>query len=217
LKDLFYTILIKSFEHLELAFLALFIAMIIAIPLGIILAKSNLKCLSSATIRGFSVIQTIPGLALIALIIVFLTCIRPIFPLPTTGFLPAIIILVLYAISPLLSNTYTGIKQVPNTMIEVAQAMGMKSKQVLFWVEIPLSLPVILAGIKLALVWTIGMVTLTSLVGSGGLGDLIIQGLRTMQISLVLAGTVPAAIMAILFDMLFDRLGKWLVPYQSLM
>ncbi|KKK67915.1 hypothetical protein LCGC14_2949290, partial [marine sediment metagenome] len=99
------------------------------------------------------------------------------------------------------------------TMIDVAKGMGMTSKQILFSIELPLALTVILTGIRISLVWTIGMATLTSLVGSGGLGDLIMQGLRSMQIDLIIAGTVPAAILAIFFDWLFSLLGKWLT-YQ---
>jgi osmoprotectant transport system permease protein len=111
-----------------------------------------------------------------------------------------------------LSNTYAGIKQVSFNMTNVARAMGMTPFQVLFYVEIPLSLPVLINGIRIAIVSTIGMVTLTSLVGSGGLGELIVQGLRTMQLDLVLMGTIPAAILAILFDVILSRIGAWLLP-----
>ena len=97
----------------------------------------------------------------------------------------------------------------------VAGAMGMTPMQVLFYVEIPLSLPILINGVRIALVTTIGMVTLTSLVGAGGLGDLIIQGLRTMQMKQVLAGTLPAAFLAILFDTILTKAGNYFVPQQS--
>ncbi len=202
----------KTLEHLELTFISLFFALLIALPLGIYLARSKSPRFAAIVMRLVALIQTIPGLALLALLVVLLALVRPVVHLPTTGVLPAIIVLVLYALLPILSNTYTGIKQVNPTMVEVAWAMGMKSRQVLFWVEIPLSLPVLMNGIRIALVWTIGMVTLTSLVGSGGLGDLIVQGLRTMQLDLVLAGTIPAALLAIIFDWILEKTGKWILP-----
>ena len=95
-------------------------------------------------------------------------------------------------------------------MVEVATGLGMTPKQVLFWVEVPTAIPTILAGVRISAVWTIGMATLTSLVGSGGLGDLIMQGLRSMRPGLVMAGTLPALGLALLFELGFSRLEKWL-------
>lgn len=201
----------KSIEHIELTFIALFFAMIISIPMGIFLSRSKGK-LSLLFIRLIAMIQTIPGLALIALVVVMLAAIRQVIPVPTTGTFPAIIILSLYALLPILSNTYVGIQQVSVNVKKVAMAMGMTPTQVLIYVELPLSLPVLINGVRIALVSIIGMVTLTSLVGSGGLGDLIIQGLRTMQVSLVLQGTIPAAIFAIIFDVILSRVGNCFVP-----
>lgn len=212
MNHLLQSILIKSWEHLEISFIALFASMLIAIPSGILLAKCRIKWLATCLLRFSAILQTVPGLALLALIIVFITFLKPVVNLPTTGIFPAIIVLILYALLPLLSNTYTGIKQVSPSMIEVSKAMGMKPFQMMLLVELPLSIPVILAGVRLALVWIVGMVTLTSLIGSGGLGDLILQGLRTMQIGLVLAGTLPTALMAVVFDWIFARLGNWLAP-----
>ncbi len=200
-------ILEKSLEHIELTFISLFIAMLIAIPLGIFLGRSKRK-FSSYILRIVAIIQTIPGLALLALIVVLLVALREIFPLPITGVFPAVIVLVLYALLPILSNTYTGILQVSKNVKNVANAMGMTKRQILFYVEIPLSLPVLINGVRIALVITIGMVTLTSLIGSGGLGDLIVQGLRMMQWKHVLAGTIPAAFLAILFDSLLTKVGN---------
>lgn len=207
-------ILIKSWEHIQLTFVTLFIAMVISIPLGIYLARSKGK-LSPIVLRFTSMFQTIPGLALIALVVVILASLRALFPVPITGTLPAVIVLVLYALLPILSNTYAGIQQVSANVKNVARAMGMTPMQILFYVEIPLSIPVLMNGMRIALVSTIGMVTLTSLVGSGGLGELIVQGLRTMQVEKVLAGTIPAAIMAILSDFILTRVGRYLVPEEA--
>ena len=198
----------KTLEHMELTFISLFIAMMIAIPLGIFLARSRRKA-APIVLRFTAMIQTIPGLALIALIVVILAALRSVIPLSVTGMLPALIVLVLYALLPILSNTYTVIQQVSPNVKGVANAMGMTGKQILFYVEIPLSLPILINGVRIAMVTTIGMVTLTSLVGSGGLGDLIVQGLRTMQMGLVLAGTIPAALLAILFDTILTKAGDY--------
>lgn len=195
------SVLQKSLEHMQLTFISLLLSMLIAIPLGIVLGRSKARW-APYILRCIAVIQTIPGLALIALMIVLLVGLQTYIPIPATGDLPAVFILALYALLPILSNTYTGMIQISPNVKNIANAMGMTKRQILFYIEIPLSLPILINGIRIALVSTIGMVTLTSLVGSGGLGDLIIQGLRTMQWGLVLSGTLPAALLAILFDYL---------------
>lgn len=206
---------IKIWQHLELTFISLFFAMFIAIPLGVYLTRVKNQKIADTLIKIIGAIQTIPGLALIALIVVTLALMRSFLPIPTTGFLPAVIVLVLYALLPILINTYSGIKQVNAGLKTVARSMGMTHTQIFLYLELPLSLPILLTGIRISLVTTIGMVTLTSLVGSGGLGDLIVQGLRMMQIDLVLAGTLPAAFLAVIFDTGLSKLGRWFVPGLS--
>ncbi len=203
-------IFFKAFQHMQLSLYSLFLAIIIALPLGILLAKSRHYKIAAFILKITSVLQTIPALALIALVVTILVLLRKIVFLPATGFLPAIIVLSSYALLPILANTYSGIKDVNPTMIDIAKGMGMTSKQILFLVQLPLAISVIITGIRISLVWTIGMATLTSLIGSGGLGDLIMQGLRSMQIDLIIAGTIPSAILAIFFDWLLERLGRWL-------
>ena len=206
--NFFIYVLYKTYQHLQLTFCALLIASLIAIPLGIILAKSQKKILSFVLLRFVAFLQTIPSLALIALIVVILVVIHPFLPLPTTGFLPGVIVLSTYALLPILNNTYTGIKQVSPRVLEVARGMGMTYRQMLWMVELPLALPILFMGIRISLVWTIACATLTSLIGSGGLGDLIMQGLRSMQIGLILAGTLPAAFLAIILDTILSFLGN---------
>lgn len=209
------TILWKSWEHIELAFSSIFFSIFLAVPLGIYLAKKQKNTLlRKFVMRGCSIVQTIPGLALIALIIAILEIVGTIVHLPTTGFLPAIIVLIAYAFFPILNAVYTGIKEVPFSMVEVAIAMGMKERERLLWVEIPHALPLIISGIRFSFVYTVGMITLTSLVGSGGLGDLILQGLRSMNITYILAGTIPTALLALFFDTLFEKLGIILMPWK---
>lgn len=198
----------RTLEHIYLVFLSMVIAVVIALPLGIYLSKSNRFKLVSAIMGLAGIIQTVPSLALIAFIVVIFAIVS----LPTIGTVPAVVALVLYALLPILRNTYTGIRQVDKSVIEVATGMGMTPQQILFSVELPLSLPVIMAGIRISTVWTIGVATLCGLIGAGGLGDLIIKGLRSIRIDYLLAGTIPAAILAIIFDWALSRLEKWLTP-----
>jgi len=202
-----------TLEHILLTLIALAIALAIALPLGVYLTRCRWAKFVDVVMGLVSVIQTVPSLALIAFIVLLFAFIseRGV-PLPTIGVLPAVVALVLYALLPILRNTYTGIRQVDPSIIEVARGMGMTSAQILFRVELPLSLPVIMAGVRIATVWTIGVACLCALVGGGGLGDLIMRGLRSIQLGLMAAGTVPAALLAIVFDWLLGRLEAWLTP-----
>ena len=201
-------ILKRGYEHVYLVFLAMVLAVMIALPMGIYLTRCRWPKLVALILGVVGIIQTVPSLALIAFIVVIFAIIS----LPTIGTVPALVALVLYALLPILRNTYTGIQQVDRSIIEVATGMGMKPYQILFSVELPLSLPVIMTGIRIATIWTIGVATLCGLIGAGGLGDLIIKGLRSIQLDYLLAGTLPAATMAILFDWLLSRVEKWLTP-----
>jgi osmoprotectant transport system permease protein len=202
------TIIDRTWEHVYLVFVSMGIALGVALPLGVYLAKTRFRRCAAVIMQGAGVIQTIPSLALIAFIVILFSWVS----LPTIGTVPAVVALVLYALLPLLRNTNTGIKQVDPILVEVAQGMGMKPYQVLFQVELPLALPVIMAGIRISTVWTIGIATLCGLIGAGGLGDLIIMGLRSIQVGYLLAGTIPAALLAVLFDWLLGRLEAWLTP-----
>jgi len=198
----------RTYEHIYLVFLAMVIAIAIALPLGIYLTRSRWTRLAFTVMGAAGVIQTVPSLALIAFIVIVFALIA----LPTIGTLPALVALVLYALLPILRNTYTSIRQVDPSIIEVATGMGMKPHQILFSIELPLSLPVIMAGIRISTVWTIGIATLCGLIGAGGLGDLIIKGLRSIQMDYLLAGTVPAAVLALVFDWILAGLERWLTP-----
>ncbi len=211
---MFIDIIEKSLCHIQLTFLALFLSIIIAVPLGMALACMSSQRWSGAILRILTVLQTIPGLALMALTIVLLVFLHPILPLPTTGLLPSTIVLSVYAVIPICHATYTGLSNVSPSMKEIADGIGMTSRQKLVMVEFPLALPVIIAGVRIAIVWTIGLVALTSLIGSGGLGDFILRGLRLMDVHLVLAGTLPAAVLAVLVDWSLLRLEAWLLPRE---
>ena len=181
-------ILIGTWQHIQLTLVALFIANLIALPLGIVLTR---KRKIAETIIGLtSVFQTIPSLALLGFMV----------PLFGIGFGPAIIALTIYGLLPILRNTYTGILGVDQAVIDAGTGMGMTSRQVLFMIELPLALPIIMAGIRTATVMVIGVATLAALVGAGGLGDLIFRGIAMARQDLILAGAIPAALLSIIFD-----------------
>ncbi len=201
-------ILARTYEHVYLTVIALALAVAIALPLGVMLARIGNDRVSAVVLAAASVIQTVPSLALIAFIVLIFALVS----LPAIGTLPALVALVLYALLPILRNTYTGIRQVDPALVEVAEAMGMTRWQILFKVELPIALPVVMAGVRISAVWTIGVATLCTLVGAGGLGDLILQGLRTISWDYLAAGTVPAAALALIVDGLLAALERWLTP-----
>ena len=181
-------------EHIQISFIALFFAVLIAIPLGIYL--TNKKKIAESMIGITAVLQTIPSLALLGLLI----------PLFGIGKVPAIIALVIYALLPILRNTYTGINEVDASLKEAATAMGMNTWKRLSKVELPLAMPVIMAGIRTAMVLIVGTATLAALIGAGGLGDLILLGIDRNNTYLIVLGAVPAAILALVFDFLLKKL-----------
>jgi osmoprotectant transport system permease protein len=187
-------IMIGTWEHIQLTLVALFIGNLIALPLGILLTRK--RKLADAVIGITSVFQTIPSLALLGFMIPFFGI----------GFGPAIVALSIYALLPILRNTYTGILGVNQAVVDAGTGMGMTSRQVLFMIEIPLALPIIMAGIRTATVMVIGVATLAALVGAGGLGDIIFRGIAMARQDLILAGAIPAALLSILFDYILKRI-----------
>lgn len=177
-------------QHIILSLIALVWAVIISVPLGILLTR--VRWLATPVLAIVSVFQTIPSLALLGFMI----------PLFGIGPLPAIIAMVIYALLPILRNTYTGILDVDKAMLEAGKGMGMTKGQQLKMVELPLARPVIFAGIRTATVMTIGVATLAAFIGAGGLGDLILRGIAMVDSGIILAGAIPAAVLAILFDLL---------------
>ena len=183
-------ILSALWTHIEITLIALAIAILIAVPLGIWLSRN--PHFAESVIGVTSVIQTIPSLALLGFMV----------PLLGIGFKPAIIALVLYALLPILRNTYIGIAEVDPASIEAGIGMGMTRWQLLRMVQIPIAIPVLIGGIRTATVWTVGVATLGALIGAGGLGEFIFRGIATANSQLILAGAIPAALLAITFDTL---------------
>ena len=145
---------------------------------------------------------TIPTLAVLALSMTFLGI----------GVTPAIFALWLASLLPIVRNTYVGIRDVPGTLIEVAAGMGMKPVQILFWIELPNALMVILAGIRTALAINVGTAPLAFLIGGGGLGELIFTGISLDEPTIMLAGAIPTALLAIFIDFFINRVTIWVVP-----
>jgi len=203
-----------TIEHMQLVFLAMLIAASVAMPLGIFLARCRWRSFVTFVMGLVSVIQPIPSLALVAFTLAILLWLNSVLhiDLPAIGTLPGLVALVAYAILPILRNTYTGIRQVDDNIIEVARGMGMTRRQLLLSVELPVSVPFIMTGVRISTVWTIGVGTLVSLVGAGGLGDLIFKGLYGYKVRLILAGAVPAAALALVFDWILGAIENWLTP-----
>jgi len=189
-----------TLEHLEMTLLAVFIAILIGIPLGILLTRC--KALSTVVLGVASIIQTIPSLALLGFMI----------PILGIGMKPAVVALFLYALLPIIRNTYTGIDNVDAPIIEAGKGMGLTNFQILYKVELPLALPVIMAGVRTSTVINVGIATLCALIGAGGLGQLIFRGISMVNSQLILAGAFPAALLALLLDFLLGRLERLITP-----
>ncbi|WP_099158207.1 ABC transporter permease/substrate-binding protein [Virgibacillus ndiopensis] len=191
-------VLLESiWEHLQISLLSLIIAIIIAVPLGLILTRY--QRVAEPIIGITAIMQTIPSLAVLAFLI-------PFFGIGTT---PAIIALTAYGLLPILRNTYTSIKEVDPALKEAATGMGMNSFKRLTKVELPIAMPVIMAGIRTSMVLIVGTTTIAALIGAGGLGELILLGLdRGADLNLILLGAIPAAMLAIILDMILRGLEK---------
>jgi osmoprotectant transport system permease protein len=195
-----FEILAKSLEHLYISSIALVIGILVAVPLGVLLTRFSK--VANIVIGITSALQTVPSLALLALMI----------PLFGVGKTPAIIALFIYSLLPILRNTYIGMKNVDWNYRDVAKGMGMTNYQSITTVELPIAMPTIMAGIRLAAVYVIAWATLASYIGAGGLGDLIFSGLNNYQPDLIFAGTIPVTILALLADWLLGLLETYLTP-----
>jgi osmoprotectant transport system permease protein len=184
-------ILRYSGEHLVLVALSTAIAVAVGVPLGVFLTRH--ARLARPVLAFAGVVQTIPSLALFGFLI----------PLPLIGGIgarTAIVALIVYALLPILRNTHAGILSVDPAVVEAATGIGMTPRQRLWWVELPLALPVVLAGVRIATVVSIGLATIAAAIGAGGLGVLIYRGIAIVDNRLILAGAVPAALLALAAD-----------------
>jgi osmoprotectant transport system permease protein len=192
-----------TLQHLLLVGTAMFLAVLIGVPLGILVTRKSV--LRRWVLGAANVVQTVPSLALFGFLI----------PVPIIGGIggrTAIVALTLYALLPILRNTYTGITGVDPAVLEAARGMGMTSGQMLRRVELPLAMGVILAGIRVATVISIGVGTIAAAIGAGGLGDFIFRGVAMVNNQVILAGAIPAAVLALLADVSLGWAEKRLTP-----
>lgn len=188
-------------RHLLMSVYGVLFASIVSIPIGIYIAR-HYK-MGSWVITVANIIQTIPALAMIAVLMVALGL----------GANTTVFVVFLYALLPILKNTYAGVRNVDQTLLESGRGMGMTKFQILRMVELPLSLSVIIAGVRTALVLAIGVTVIGAFIGAGGLGSIILRGMdATNGGGIILGGAIPAAVMAIIIDLLMGWLEKLLSP-----
>ena len=195
-----------TLEHIWLVGISTLLAVAIGMPLGILLTRW--PALRQPILGSANIIQTIPSLALFGFLL----------PAPWIGARAdrlAILALMLYALLPLIRNTYAGIQSVDPSVVEAGRGMGLTDRQLLFQVELPLALGVIIAGIRVATVLSIGLATIAAAVGAGGLGEYIFRGLAMVNNTVILAGALPAAALALLADTGFGWLEKRLRPQDA--
>lgn len=193
-------IISKTIIHLRITFIAVALAILLALPLGIVLYRY--ATFSKAVLYGVGLLQTVPSIALLALMI----------PLLGIGAVPAITALFLYALLPILRNTTTGLFAVDPLLKKVAAGIGLTPWQRLRYVELPMAMPAILTGIRTAAVITIGTATLAAFIGAGGLGEFIVTGLALNNTELILRGAIPAAALAIIVELVFEWIEAKLIP-----
>ena len=187
-------------EHIELTFLSVGLAVLIGIPLGILI--SYIKPLGKPVLGLTNVVQAIPSMALLGFVIPFLGI----------GSKPAIVMVVLYSLLPIVKNTYTGIKNISPQIVEAAKGIGLTNWQVLTKVQIPQALPMIMAGIRISSVSAVGLMTLAAFVGAGGLGYLVYAGIRSTNNIQILAGAIPACLLALIIDYLASLVENLVTP-----
>ncbi|MBD7937805.1 ABC transporter permease [Cytobacillus sp. Sa5YUA1] len=194
----------QFFRHFLMSAYGVLFAAIVGIPVGILIARY--ARLSSVVLSLANVIQTIPALAMLAVLMLVMGL----------GTNTVVFALFLYSLLPIIKNTYTGIRNVDHTLIESGKAMGMTKWQILRMVEIPLSLSVIMAGLRTALVITIGIATIGTFIGAGGLGDIIMRGTNAQDgTAIILAGAIPTALMAVIADVIMGWLERSLMPVKK--
>jgi osmoprotectant transport system permease protein len=192
-----------TLQHLWLVGWSTLFAIVIGIPLGIAIARHPAS--SKPVLAGANIIQTIPSLALFGFLL----------PVPWLGERAdrlAILALTLYALLPVIRNTYTGIRGVDPAVVEAGRGMGLTDAQLLFQVQLPLALSVILSGVRVAIVISVGLATIAAFIGAGGLGEFIFRGVAMVNNQLILAGAIPAALLALLADFSVGWLERRLQP-----
>lgn len=187
-------------EHIELTVFAVLLAIIVGIPLGILITR--VKKLSTPIIGFANVIQAVPSLALLGFLI----------PVLGIGSKPAVLMVFLYSLLPIIKNTYTGLININPDTIEAARGMGMTNGQILRIVQLPLALPIIMTGIRISAVTAVGLMTIAAFVGAGGLGYMVFSGVQTVNNNMILTGAIPACLLALLMDYVVGKIENAVTP-----
>ncbi|TXK84006.1 ABC transporter permease [Paenibacillus sp. N3.4] len=196
-------ILTALWQHIYISLTALVISLLISIPLGIFLTRR--KNIAGVAIGITGVFQTIPSIALFGFML----------PFVGIGVKPTLIALVLYSLLPIVRNVYTGILEVNQSVVDAGRGMGMTNWQILWNIELPLALPVLMAGVRTAAVLTIGVTTIAAFIGAGGLGEIVFRGVALMRTELIIAGGLPAALLAVITEFLLKRLEIKVTPNKQ--
>jgi len=194
--------------HLWITFVAITVAVILGIVLGIYITGKGKEQLADTVLYLAEIVMTIPSLALFGLLMLLLGSMG----FSAIGFLPAVIALIVYGQLPVLRNTYTAIRAVDPAMIEAGRGMGMNERQILFKIKLPLAVPIIMAGLRNAIVLIIGIAAIAALIGAGGLGVPIFRGLRNARMDLIIIGGVTVSILALLVDGLMSLVERRITP-----
>ncbi|MUV37820.1 Carnitine transport permease protein OpuCD [Lentibacillus sp. JNUCC-1] len=197
-KDRYETIGEYTYQHIVLSLIAILLAIAITIPLAIYMTKMKREFVKNIIFNIANVFQTVPTIALFAIMIPFLG----------VGFKPAVVALFLYALLPLLRNTYAGMEAIDPDVIEASKGMGYSQMQRIFKVEIPMAMPYIMSGIRTTSVYIISWTTLAAVVGAGGLGGLVLSGIGFNDKNMIFTGTILAIVMALILDGIFGLIEK---------
>lgn len=192
----------STYEHLILSVVALGLAILLTIPLAVYMTKIKNDTLKNIIFNIANIFQTIPTVALFAVLVPFMGI----------GFKPAVLALFLYALLPLLRNTYAGIESIDQDMIDAAKGMGYSTFQRIYKIELPVALPYIMSGIRVTTVYIISWTTLAAIVGAGGLGGLVLSGIGFNDKAMIFTGTILAIVIALIIDLLFAKVEKKLAP-----
>lgn len=196
-------VLHQFFRHFLISIYGVIFASLVAIPIGFFIARRYR--LSGIVISTANVIQTVPSLAMISILMIFMGL----------GVNTVIMAVFLYSLLPIIKNTYTGVKSVDENLVDVAKSMGMSKKQIIMKIELPLSMSIIMAGIRNALVMAVGVTAIGTFIGAGGLGDIITRGIKVSNGSaIIMAGALPTALMAVISDFLLQFVEKILDPMK---
>ena len=188
------------FQHIRLTVFSVIFSIMLGVPLGILI--KYVKKLNKPILGFANIVQAIPSMALLGISI----------PILGIGSAPAIFMVILYSLLPIIKNTYTGLSNISPQILEAAKGIGLTKTQRLFKIQIPLSLPVIMAGIRVSAVTSVGLMTIAAYVGAGGLGYLVFAGIRTINNYQILAGAIPACLLALLVDYVFSIIERLVTP-----